>query len=302
MRTFLFLLCAVAMHYSLSAQTDGEEIPLYASAIPNVRTTSAQEQTDQRTTGGRFIAGTTVPTLTIFRPAKPNGQAVIICPGGGYRGVAFDKEGILVARELNQEGITAFVLKYRTPSDQAQIDKSLAPLQDAQQAIRYVRQRASAFSLSPNQIGIMGFSAGGHLAASAATRFQKPADPNNGDTTSLRPDFAILIYPVISFSNELTHAGSRTALLGERPNEADILRYSADKQVTPATPPTFLVHAADDKTVSVGNSLAFYEACIDQKVSAEMHLYPAGGHGFGLFNTTTPDLWIERLKNWLKTR
>ena len=301
MHTRTLLLAFLVMSQLLHAQTEGREIPLYPAIVPNSYSLPADEQTDQRPTGGRFIMGTSVPTLTIFRPAKPNGQAVVICPGGGYRGVALDKEGLLVAQELLRDGITAFVLKYRTPSDKHQVDKSLAPLQDAQQAIRFVRQHAAEYQVHPRKVGIMGFSAGGHLAASAGTRFQKSADPNNTDTTSIRPDFLVLIYPVISFSDELVHAGSRTALLGEHPTDADILRCSAEKQVSPDTPPAFLVHAADDKTVPVGNSLAFYKACTDQGILSEMHLYPAGGHGFGLFNTTTPDKWIERLKNWMST-
>ena len=290
------------MYSTLQAQhAQGREIPLYPGEVPNSRRVPSTEQTEQRDVGGRFISGISMPTLTIFRPEKPNGQAVVICPGGGYRGVAFDKEGILVAQELIREGVTAFVLKYRSPSDRTNVDKSLAPLQDAQQAIRFVRQHAVEYGISPVKVGILGFSAGGHLAASAGTRFRKGADANNADTTSLRPDFLVLIYPVISFSEKLSHAGSRRLLLGEQPTEADILLCSAEKQVSSATPPVFLVHAADDKSVPVGNSLVFYQSCMDQGVSAEMHLYPAGGHGFGLNNPTTPDQWMERLKNWLKT-
>lgn len=301
MRVLLCMLSFVCMSVLLHAQDgQGREIPLYPGAVPNSRPVPSAEQTEQLDVGGRFISGTSVPTLTIFRPKQPNGQAVVICPGGGYRGVAFDKEGILVAQELIREGITAFILKYRSPSDRTNVDKSLAPLQDAQQAIRFVRQHAVEYGISPAKVGILGFSAGGHLAASAGTRFHKAVDPNNTDSTSLRPDFLVLIYPVISFSEKLGHAGSRRLLLGEQPTEADILLCSAEKQVSKTTPPVFLVHAADDKTVPVGNSLVFYQACIDKGVSAEMHLYPAGGHGFGLYNQTTPDQWIERLKNWLK--
>ncbi len=284
----------------LGAQSAGKEIPLYPGAVPNARQAPDPEQTEVRPNGERFISATAVPTLTIFQPKQPNGKAVIVCPGGGYRGVSIDKEGFKVAQELNKDSITVFVLKYRAPNDVTNIDKSLAPLQDAQQAIRYVRQHAKEYHIDPSQVGIMGFSAGGHLAASAATRYQKPADPNEPDTTSLRPDFAILIYPVISFTEALAHKGSRTNLLGAQPREADILLCSAEKQATKDTPPVFLVHAADDQTVPVGNSLAFYSACIDHGVSAEMHLYPKGGHGFGMFNPTTSDRWIERLKNWLK--
>jgi acetyl esterase/lipase len=283
---------------SLQAQ---KEIALYPGAIPNARPVPDPEQVVQRETGGRAYLDTAVPTLTVFTPPHPNGKAVVICPGGGYVKTAFDKEGILVAQSLLEDSITSFVLKYRIPQDLTNVDKSLAPLQDAQQAIRYARKNAQAYQLDPAKIGIMGFSAGGHLAASAATHFQKNADSNEADTTAIRPDFVVLIYPVISFSDELTHRGSREHLLGANPTTAEILHWSNEEQVATDTPPSFLVHAADDKAVPVGNSLAYYQACIAHDVPVEMHLYPRGGHGFGMYNTTTPDDWMERLKNWLST-
>lgn len=276
-----------------------KEMPLYEGKIPNARNVADPETIEERGERNRAFIKTATPTLTVFQPENPNGQAIIICPGGGYYKTAFDKEGTLVAEELVKKGITCFVLKYRIPQDLTNVDKSLAPLQDAQQAIRYARKNAKLYQLNPNQIGIMGFSAGGHLAASAATHFQKNADTNETDTTSVRPDFVALIYPVISFTNDLTHSGSRTNLIGENPNAAEILKWSNEEQVTADAPPAFLVHAADDKVVSIGNSLAYYSACIANGVSAEMHLYPSGGHGFGLFNTTTDDVWMERLVNFL---
>ncbi|MCB0638508.1 MAG: alpha/beta hydrolase [Lewinella sp.] len=293
---YLLSLVMLTSWLGLAAQT---EIPLYDGAVPNARQVPDPEWVEERGPENRAYYDTAIPTLTIFRPAEPNGQAVVICPGGGYVKTAFDKEGIKVARALIEEGITAFVLKYRIPQDATNVDKSLAPLQDAQQAIRYVRSHAADYGLATDRIGIMGFSAGGHLAATAATHFHRLADTNEQDTTSVRPDFAILIYPVISFTDELTHMGSRDHLLGENPGEAEIMLFSADQQVGQDAPPAFLVHAGDDGAVPVGNSLAYYQACIDQGVPAEMHLYPAGGHGFGLNNTTTEDDWMERLKNWL---
>ena len=177
----------------LSAQTSTEML-LYAGKIPNSKEAKNLEKVDTRANGTRFISGTAIPTLTIFLPEKPNGQAVVICPGGGYRGTAIDHEGLMVAKALNAVGVSAFVLKYRTPNDTTCIDKSLAPLQDAQQAIRFVRQNAMKFQVNPSKVGIMGFSAGGHLAATAATHFSKNADPSrrdfNGavsDTISVRP-------------------------------------------------------------------------------------------------------------------
>ncbi len=291
----LFLFLTVV--FSAKAQ---QEMPLYPGAIPNSRNVPDTEVVEGRETGGRFISNTAVPTLSVFLPKHPNGKAVVICPGGGYRGTAIDKEGVLVAQSLNADSITAFVLKYRIPQDLTNVDKSLAPLQDAQQAIRFVRKNAAKYKVDPAKIGIMGFSAGGHLAASAATRFHKMADPNETDTTSVRPDFVVLVYPVISFTDELVHKGSRTNLLGENPSPSDILLCSAEKQVTPDSPPAFLVHAADDKSVPVGNSLAYYSACLENGIPVEMHLYPKGGHGFGMFNTTTPDEWMGRLRNWVR--
>jgi len=201
---------------------------------------------------------------------------------------------------MNRWGITAFVLKNRLPDDSINIDKSLAPLQDAQQAIRLIRQQAKVYGINPMQIGIMGFSAGGHLASTAATHFNFRADAQNSDTTSARPDFAILIYPVISFDSSITHKGSRNNLVGTQPVKEKELFFSNDTQVTATTPPSFLVHASDDAAVPVENSIRYYQSCVKYKVPVEMHLYPKGGHGFGMNNKTTDDNWLERLRNWLQ--
>lgn len=274
-----------------------EIIALYHT-VPNNKDVADKEASIYKDDVTR-ISKISVPTLTVFKPQKPNGKAIIICPGGGYSILAFDKEGTRVAQELNRWGITAFVLKNRLPSDSINIDKSLAPLQDAQQAIRFVRKNAAAYGVLKNQIGIMGFSAGGHLASTAATHFQFMADVENKDTTSTRPDFAILIYPVISFDSTITHKGSRNNLIGLAPNVDKELFFSNELQVTKNTPPSFLVHASDDGAVPVQNSLRYYEACVKNKVPVEMHLYPKGGHGFGMYNKTTQDNWMERLQNWL---
>ncbi|MGB3801204.1 MAG: alpha/beta hydrolase, partial [Lewinella sp.] len=270
--------------------------------VPNSRDVADPETMEDRGgSGGRAFSDVAIPQLTAYVPDHPNGQAVIICPGGGYARLAYDKEGVWMAERLNQDSITAFVLKYRIPQDETNVDRSLAPLMDAQQAIRMVRRGASDYGVDPDRIGIMGFSAGGHLAATAATQFWRNADPTETDTTSVRPDFAALIYPVISFDSTITHAGSRNNLIGESPAAGLVELFSADRQVTADTPPSFLVHAADDRAVPVANSLRYYERCIQHGVSVEMHLYPGGGHGFGLNNTTTPDDWTERLVNWLRT-
>ncbi|QNA44254.1 alpha/beta hydrolase [Lacibacter sediminis] len=275
-----------------------QEMPLYDGTVPNSKPGRTKETAVSKDNVLR-ISKVSVPTLTIYKPANANGMSVIICPGGGYGILAFDKEGTRVAEEMNKWGITAFVLKYRLPDDTTNIDRSLAPLQDAQQAVRLVRSKAAEWGLKKDKIGIMGFSAGGHLASTAATHFRSKADATTKDTTSVRPDFAILIYPVISFDSTITHKGSRNNLVGATASADQIKLYSNELQVTAKTPPSFLVHAADDGAVPVENSIRYYQACVKYKVPAEMHLYPKGGHGFGMFNKTTTDNWMERLKNWL---
>ncbi|OON67432.1 alpha/beta hydrolase [Hymenobacter sp. CRA2] len=298
MRTLLLaLLVSTASPLLLRAQSVE---PLYSGTIPDSKPSDVKETSVTLANGGVRISNVVQPNLTVFRaPAdKANGTAVIVCPGGGYARLSIDHEGYDVAKRLNEMGITAFVLKYRLPNDQSQPDKTIAPLLDAQQAIRLVRQRAANYGINPARVGILGFSAGGHLASTAGTHFARPAGDAR-DNTSVRPDFQVLLYPVISFSDSLMHAGSRTNLLGATPTPEQIRLYSNELQVTAQTPPTFLVHAADDKTVKVQNSLRFYEACLHHGVPVEMHLYPKGGHGFGLNNKTTKDDWMGRLQNWL---
>lgn len=276
------------------------ETALYPGAVPGSKQTSIKEQIIF-VNGGVRISSVITPTLTKFTPVKPNGISIIICPGGGYGRLAIDHEGVEVAKLLNAEGITAFVLKYRLPNDTIMIDKTIGPLQDAQQAIRTVRKQATTWGLNPAKIGIMGFSAGGHLAATAATHFNLIADASLTDTTSVRPDFAVLLYPVISFDDSIAHKGSKINLIGKNPSVELTKTFSNELQVTKNTPPSFLVHAGDDGTVPVENSIRYYQACVKNKVLAEMHLYPKGGHGFGLNNKTTADKWFDRLINWINT-
>ncbi|SNC68133.1 Acetyl esterase/lipase [Hymenobacter gelipurpurascens] len=292
-----FLFCLTIVTTAL-AQTPSV-IPLYAGLVPDSKPSKVQE-TIVNEKGKIRISNVVQPTLTVYRaaPDKANGTAVIICPGGGYARLAVDHEGYDVAKRFNEMGITAFVLKYRLPNAQSQTDKSIAPLLDAQQAIRLVRQRAKEFGINQARVGLMGFSAGGHLASTAGTHFARPVGDTK-DQTSVRPDFLMLLYPVISFSDSLMHAGSRNNLIGEKPTVEQTRQYSNELQVSGQTPPTFLVHAQDDATVPVQNSLVFYEACLKHKVPVEMHLYPKGGHGFGMNNATTKDNWTDRLQNWL---
>lgn len=291
----LLLISSFMVATAVQAQ---QEMPLYSGAVPNSKQAPNKEAAVSKDNVLR-ISKVSVPTLTMYKPVNPNGVSVIICPGGGYGILAFDKEGTRVAEEMNKWGITAFVLKYRLPDDTSNIDRSIAPLMDAQQAIRLVRSKATEWGLKKDKIGIMGFSAGGHLASTAATHFNRKADATNKDTTSVRPDFAILVYPVISFDSTITHKGSRNNLVGATASADQIKRFSNELQVTAKTPPSFLVHAGDDGAVPVENSIRYYQACVKYKVPAEMHLYPKGGHGFGMFNKTTSDNWMERLKNWL---
>jgi acetyl esterase/lipase len=197
-------------------------------------------------------------------------------------------------------GVTAFVLKYRLPNDSTMPNKEIGPVQDAQRAIQVVRQRAAEWSVDPNHIGLMGFSAGGHLASTAGTHF-KHHYIEARRRENLRPDFLILGYPVISFSDSIGHKGSRTKLLGEHPTEEKIKEYSNELQVTKKTPPTFLVHAKDDKTVPVPNSQHFYEALQNHKVPAELYLYEKGGHGFGMNNKTSDVKWMDLLEQWMRS-
>jgi len=272
-------------------------IPLYPNGVPNSKKAPATyiEKMDQNS----FLSGVTVPTITPYFPANgiANGTAVVICPGGGYSGLSMENEGSSIAQAFNKIGVTAFVLTYRLPSDDIMVDKTIGPLQDAQRAIQMIRQNAANFNINPNKVGIIGFSAGGHLASTAITHFDKAVIENSANI-NLRPDFGILLYPVITFGQQ-AHVGSRENLIGKKPSQELIDLYSNEKQVTANTPPTFLVHAEDDDVVPVQNSLMFYDALLQNKVKAEIHIYQAGGHGFGLHNWTTKDIWFDRLTNWM---
>jgi len=276
-------------------------IPLYKDSIPNSKPSPNEESSTYEGENKILIVhNVSRPSLTVFLQPKEkaSGAAVIICPGGGYSILAASHEGYDVAKKLNEMGVAAFVLKYRIPDDKTMLNKEIGPLQDAQRAIQIVRERAVEWNINPSRIGIMGFSAGGHLASTAGTHFDK-AVIENKNNTSLRPDFMVLVYPVISFTDSIGHIGSRDNLLGKNPSEEKIRAYSGELQVVANTPPAFLVHAGNDDVVKVQNSIRFYEAEQKNNIPAELHIYPKGGHGFGMNNPTTKDLWMERLKNWL---
>lgn len=241
------------------------------------------------------------PSLTPYLAKSPNGTAVIVCPGGSYMHLATDHEGVQIAKWLNSLGISAFVLQYRLGP------KYHHPvmIHDAQRAIRTVRTHAASLHIQPDRIGIWGFSAGGHLASTAATHFDAgdPNAPDPIDRARSRPDFAILAYPVISLNSEYTHAGSRTNLLGATPDQKLLDDLSNDQRVTPQTPPTFLFHTSDDPVVPVENSVRFYLALRKAGVPTEMHIFENGPHGVGLAPTdATLSVWSALLANWLRDR
>lgn len=273
---------------SINAQ---EIINLYSGDAPNSKPSNIKE------TNLGMYRGVTKPTLEVFLPEKEKatGAAMIVVPGGGYSVVVYQGEGVGTAKELAKNGIAAFVLKYRLPNDTTMIDKKIGPLQDAQQAIKIVRENAAKYGADPNKIGIIGFSAGGHLASTAATHFEKPVIETNG--VSVRPDFQIVVYPVISMQAGLTHADSRTALLGKNPTQETVDLFSNELQVTDKTPPAYITHAADDRTVDVDNSIKYFEALRKNKVSVEMHIYPKGGHGF-IFRQQG---WLDTVFKWMKS-
>jgi acetyl esterase/lipase len=299
MRIFLAILFLCSVFESTMSQ---QILPLYVGTIPNSKSdASVREKTEVGEDGILRISEVIEPTLTVYLPDKSiaKGTAVVICPGGGYWIVAAGHEGTDVAKELVAAGIAAFVVKYRLPDSRTQISPEIAPLQDVQRAFQLVRERAKEWNVNPTQVGIMGFSAGGHLASTAGTKFNKPVIENKNQV-NLRPDFMILVYPVISSDPAIAHKGSFDKLLKASNSSEKLLEYSSEKQVTVQTPPTFLIHASDDEAVSSLNSVAFYEALIRNKVPVELHIYQNGGHGFGLKNKSTTDVWMDRLKNWLK--
>lgn len=294
----IVLLCLLAGS-TLYSQAQ-KEIPLYPGTIPNA--VVAPDAETSRTDGvvGLLAGNVSRPTLTVFLPpaGKSNGTAVIICPGGGYGTLLINREGKDVAREFNKQGVTAFVLKYRLPNKQFLVNPAIGPLQDAQQAISVVRQRAAEWKISPERIGIMGYSAGGHLASTAGTHFKKALiDVPAG--ISLRPDFMVLVNPVISFTDSIGHIGSRNNLLGTSPDHAQAELFSNELQVDDSTPTTFLVHAEDDTVVPVENSLSFFTALRKHKIPVAMHIYQRGEHGF--LKEPVFEEWFGRCIHWMRS-
>lgn len=279
---FLKTIVMLFIGYAASAQ---QVLPLYPDMVPNSRVVMNED---------------TQPALTVYLPtaAQATGTAVLIFPGGGYGTIVTQTEGTPIAQAFIKKGIAAIVVKYRLPDSAKMNDKSMGPLMDAQQAMKIVRAKAAQWHINPSKIGIIGFSAGGHLASSLGTHF-KTSYISNREGLSLRPDFMVLVYPVISMKEALTHPGSKQHLLGKEPTEEQVLFFSNEEQVTKDTPPTYLTHSGDDNVVKVGNSIAFYQALQEKGVNAELHLFPKGNHGFVL--NFPADEWMQPVFRFIKS-
>jgi len=290
-KTLLLLILSAS-----AALASAADIPLWPEGVPGARNIGPEVRKDG------YVSNVSEPSFTVVRAAvdRPNGTAVIIAPGGGYVRMANAREGEQYANWLSTLGVTSLILHYR-----AQEFGHPAPLQDVLRAVRLVRSRAAEFGIDPARIGVMGSSAGGHLAASAGTLFDNPIGRTGAalDATSARPDFLILMYPVITLDGPAAHMGSRKSLLGASPSPELVRLMSVEKQVTPQTPPTLLIHTQADQAVPVENSILFYQALTRNKVPAEMYLFEQGSHGMGMRdNLGTASAWPKRAEEWLRAR
>lgn len=271
-----------------------QAFPLYGdAAIPN-----SIPGPDKETGADKgWIQNVSRPTIQVYLPskAKATGASVLVIPGGGYAGLTFDYEGVQQAQYFVDHGIAAIVLKYRLPSDATMPDKSVGPLQDAQQGLRLIRLHAKEWNLDASRVGVVGYSAGGHLASTMATHFQKSYIANP-ESISLRPDFVVLVYPVITMDPKTTHGGSRTALLGQSPSDALVREFSNEQHVTRDTPPTLILHAADDQLVDIDNSIVYFNALRHADVPVDARFFAKGQHGFPLLPR---DTWQGAITDWI---
>ncbi|MFA5263934.1 MAG: alpha/beta hydrolase [Opitutaceae bacterium] len=298
------LLASLLLALSLHAQDNPLLLPLWQGQPPGSIASSSYVETVENRANDPIsprILKVSIPTIEVYLPAanQAKGSAVVICPGGGYVILAYGHEGRDIAKWFQERGVAAIILKYRLPSDEIMKDKTVGPLQDVQEAIRTVRRHAKDWGIDPGKIGVMGFSAGGHLAATASTLYAESVYPV-ADGTSARPDFSILVYPVISFQLDVTHVGSVNRLLGPSPAKALIDKFSNELQVNAQTPPAFLLHAQDDTVVPIANSISYYQAMKRYGVPGELHIYEKGGHGFGLKGPCSH--WTADLTAWMKSR
>jgi acetyl esterase/lipase len=286
---------------SLFAQSDALTVPLWPETPPGAREDASYQEQEGAWEGPPRIPYTervSQPRLEVFLPPadRATGAAVVICPGGGYGLLAHAHEGRDFARWFQARGVAGIVLFYRLPSDRIMEHRAVGPLQDVQEAIRVARRQAGAWHLDPRKIGVMGFSAGGHLAATASTLYRDSVYPVP-DGVSARPDFSLLVYGVLSFQDALVHRGSRENLLGREPSAAQRDHFSNELQVDAETPPAFLIHAVDDNVVPVGNSEVYHAALRRHGVPSELHLYEVGGHGFGMAGACGH--WVNDLAAWM---
>jgi acetyl esterase/lipase len=301
MKKLLSFLLIAFLIAPLSAQN--QIVPLWEGDPPNYRETG--EVTIFDTADIVRVRNVQKPDIAVFLPSKKNatGEAVVICPGGGYGILAYDWEGSDIARWLNSHGIAAFVLKYRLPGSKSNIVPHKSPLLDAQRAMRLVRYHADKWNVDAEKVGVMGFSAGGHLASTLSTHFDA-GDPENNDPVereSSRPDFSVLVYPVVSFTKEYTHEGSRENLLGKDADPELVKHFSNELQVNEFTPPAILIHSGDDLVVPVENSMVYYHALQKLGINSELHIYPYGGHGYSLgIGQGHLSTWPERVIEWIK--
>lgn len=277
-------------------------VKLWPEGVPGAKQSPGYHEVTQMNERNRpRISRVTDPELLVYLAPKEKatGASVVICPGGGYGVLAIDHEGYDIAKWLNDMGIAGIILKYRLPADEIMNDKTVGPLQDVQEAIRTVRRKAGDWNLKTDAIGVMGFSAGGHLAGTASTLYGEHVYSSR-DGVSARPDFSILIYGVLSMQNGVTHKGSQQNLLGKSPSKELIGKFSNELRVNKDTPPAFLVHSADDDAVPVANSLLYYEALTRAGVAGELHVYESGGHGYGLApEGSSESLWPKACQAWL---
>ncbi|MFC5191173.1 alpha/beta hydrolase [Algoriphagus aquatilis] len=288
--------------FTIMAFAQNHTLPLWPGNPPLQNASDLKEEATQQ--GILRIANVQTPTIEVYLPTKQiaTGEAVVIFPGGGYGILAYDWEGTDFAKWLNAQGIAGIVVKYRLPISKSLTDAKEVPLMDAQRAIRLVRKNAEAWNIDPTKVGVMGFSAGGHLASTLSTQYNhevnRPKDEI--DAIAARPDFSILVYPVISFRDAAVHSGSRKNLVGEHASQELMDRFSGELNVNAQTPPTFLVHAQDDKGVPIENSLLYYQALHKHGVKASLHIYPTGGHGFGFgLGKGAVESWREVLLTWM---
>lgn len=292
-RAIIFIFCTLSIPL---CRAQDQVIPLYPHGIPNSKKTPPDyiEQTDS----AGLISNVSFPDMQAYFPekGKANGTAVLIFAGGGYFVLA-PKKCVELAKAFNALGVAAFVVKYRLPSEKIMNDKTIGPLQDAQTAIKIVRKRAGEWNIDPLKIGMIGLSAGGHLVSTAGTQINRVVI-DNSENISLRPDFMILLYPVVIYDPHISR--TRENLIGKEPSREALNLYSTDRHVGAKTPPTYLIHAADDDVIPVKNSLSFFDAMLKAGVPGELHILQSGGHGFGISDPENKNNWFPSCQNWMQ--